>query len=435
MPQYLESVSGRRTINMNMNRQIFRSITLAIAVFGLSLAAFGQTLVSSEANGTMSAADLNERMLKVYGKYAVEQSSAPVKLYKITYTSLDAAGKHAELTGLVAWPVGMAPKGLVIYCHGTTVDRDRSPSRFKGKGEAPETVEAILGFATGGYAVALPDYIGLGDHKAAHPYPLSKVNARSGVDIITAVRALARQQNYPIGSNLFITGYSEGGGVAMALTEVLQAYTGPVYNVTRSAPASGPYDLSGTTREFMLEETGEQVPFILRIYLTSYAVNYLVKEKKMRWRDFYKPTLANALAVNYNLSPSDDGVIKNIGITTALMRSKNLLSNVLQPKFMAAMKRNDQRNPFVRMLKENDTYDWTPRTPMLLIALEGDSVVSPKNMDVAFDAMRKLGSTNATLRRKLIADAELNHLNAIAAAMSFSRSFFDGGFSALTDTQ
>ncbi len=383
----------------------------------------------------MSPADLNARMLKVYGKYAVPQTSAAVELFKITYTSLDAAGKPAQLTGLVAWPVGMAPKGLVVYCHGTTVDRDRSPSRFKGEGEAPETVEAITGFATGGYAVVLPDYIGLGDHMAAHPYPLSKVNAQSGVDIIPAARGLARQKNYQIGADLFITGYSEGGAVAMALTEALQAYTGPVYNVTRSAPASGPYDLSGTTREFMLEETGEQVPFILRIYLTSYAVNYLVKEKKMKWRDFYKPTLANALAVNYNLSPSDDGVTKNIGITTALMRSKNQVSNVLQPKFMTAMKRNDQRNPFVRMLKENDTYDWTPRVPMLLIALEGDSVVSPKNTDVAFDAMRKRGVTNATLRRKVIKDAELNHLNAIAAAMSFSRSFFDSGFPALTDAQ
>ncbi|MBK9165568.1 MAG: hypothetical protein IPM21_16985 [Acidobacteria bacterium] len=418
-----------------MNSYLQRSLTALLFAMLLACAVAAQQLVSNEANGTMSAAALNERMAKVYGKYAVPETTTAVELYKITYRSLDANGKPAELTGLVAWPVGGAPKGLVVYCHGTTVDRDRSPSRFKGEGEAPETIEAITGFATGGYAVVLPDYIGLGDQKAAHPYPLSKVNARSGVDIIPAARELARQKSYTIGNDLFITGYSEGGGVAMALTQALQAFSGPEYTVTASAPAAGPYDLSGTTRKFMLEDTGEQVDFILRVYLTSYAVNYLVKEKKLRWRDFYKPTLANALAVNYNLSPTDDGVIRNIGVTTALMRSKNRLSSVLQPGFMRAMQRNDRRNAFVRMLNENDVYNWSPRVPMLLIAIDGDTVVSQQNTEVAYNAMRRRGVPAERLRRMIIKDAELNHLKGMAPAMSKARQFFDGGFAAVPSAQ
>lgn len=418
---------------MENNFRRFLIVTLIATL--LAVSAFGQQLISSSANGTMSAAALNERMAKVYGKYAVPETATAVELYKVTYRSLDANGKPAELTGLVAWPAGGAPKGLVVHCHGTTVDRDRSPSRFKGEGEAPETIEAITGFATGGYAVVLPDYIGLGDHKAAHPFPLSKVNARSGVDIIPAARELARQKNYNIGNSLFITGYSEGGGVAMALTQALQAFTGPEYAVTASAPAAGPYDLSGTTRKFMLEDTGEQVGFILRIYLTSYAVNFLVKEKKLRWRDFYKPTLANALAVNYNLSPTDDGVIRNIGVTTALMRSKNRLANVLQPNFLRAMQRNDKRNAFVRVLHENDVYDWSPRVPMMLIAIDGDTVVSQVNTEVAYNAMRRRGVPAERLRRMIIKDTELNHLNGIAPAMSKARAFFDGGFAAVPAAQ
>jgi pimeloyl-ACP methyl ester carboxylesterase len=404
-------------------------------VFAFAGFAAGQKLVSSQLNGTMPASDLNERMSKVYGKYAVPPAANAVELYKVTYTSLDAKGRPANLTGLIAWPVGGAPKGLVVYCHGTTVDRDRSPSRFKGTGEAPETIEAITGFATGSYAVVLPDYIGLGDHKAAHPYPLSRVNARSGVDIIPAARTLARQKGYNIGQNLFITGYSEGGAVAMALTQALQAYTGRQYRVTASAPASGPYDLSGTIRKSMLEDTGDQIPFILRIYLTSYAVNFLVSEKGMRWRDFYRNPLATDLALAYRSGPSDDGLIKNIGIVTTLTRSENKLSNVLQPAFLRAMQNNDRRNAFVRMLQENDTYNWTPRNPMLLIAIDGDTVVSQENTEVAYNAMRKRGVTGTTLRRKIIRDPALNHLNGIAPAMSFARAFFDGGFSAVRDLE
>ncbi|QYO68387.1 alpha/beta hydrolase family protein [Leptolyngbya sp. 7M] len=396
-----------------------------------TLAAFGQQLISSSINGTMTAAEVNERMAKAYGKHSPSPTNTAIELFKITYASLDAKSKRANLTGLVVLPVGGAPKGLVVYCHGTTVDRDRSPSRFTGTGEAPETIEAITGFASGGYAVVLPDYIGMGDHKAAHPYPLSKVNARSGVDIIPAARELMRQRQYNAGPQLFITGYSEGGGVAMALTQALQAMTGKEYEVTASAPAAGPYDLSGATRVSILEETGEQVGFILRIYLTSYGVNYLVKEKGMRWRDFFKPTLANALALNYNLGPSDDGLIRNIGVTTALMRANNRLDNVMQPAFLSAMRRNDAKNQFVRMLKENDVFDWSPRPPMLLIALEGDTVVTEKNTENAYNAMRRRGVPESRLQKYIFRDPELNHLNAVAPSLSKARVFFDGGFNAV----
>ncbi|MEO6654783.1 MAG: lipase family protein, partial [Pyrinomonadaceae bacterium] len=264
-----------------------------------------QTPVSSKLNGTMSAAELNERMTKAFGNYVVPTTSTAVELHKVTYTSLDAKNKKVNLTGLVVMPVGGAPKGLVVYCHGTTVDRDRSPSKFTGKGEAPETIEAITAFATGGYAVILPDYLGLGDHKAAHPYPLNNLNARSGMDMISAARAFARKSKYTIAKPLYITGYSEGGGVAMALTRQLQSYMNEDFQVTRSAPASGPYDLSGTTRTFMLEETGEQVGFILRLYLMSYATIYLRAEQGRKLTEFYKPVLANALFLKYGTGPSD----------------------------------------------------------------------------------------------------------------------------------
>lgn len=411
----------------NMILCLFQVAVLLCLALGVS----GQQLISSSTNGTMSAAELNERMAKAYGSYAPAAASAGVELVKVTYGSLDSKGKNARLTGLVVLPNGGAPKGVVVYCHGTTVDRDRSPSRFKGKGEAPETVEAIVGFATGGYVVVMPDYIGLGDHQAAHPYPLSKVNARSGVDIISAARELIRQRNYNAGSDLFITGYSEGGGVAMALTQALQAMVGSEYRVTSSAPAAGPYDLSGATREAILAETGEQVGFVLRLYLTSYGVNYLVKEKGMKWKDFFKPVLANALALNYRGDHSDDGLIKTIGITTALMRSKNQLGNVMQPAFLDAMRRNDNRNQFVKMLKENDVFDWTPTRPMLLIALEGDTVVTYKNTENAYNAMRRRGVGADILRRYTFRDPDMNHLTGIAPAMSVARKFFDGGFAAV----
>lgn len=405
---------------------------LIIALFASN--SLAQQLVSSANNGTISASELNERMNRSFGSYAVADTSNAVELYKVTYSSIDVKNKKVSLTGLVAWPVGGAPKGLVVYCHGTTVDRDRSPSKFKGKGEAPETIEAIAAFATGGYAVVLPDYLGLGDHKGAHPYPLSSVNSRSAVDIIPAVRALAKQKKYSIAAPLYVTGYSEGGGVAMATARSLQTMVGADYKLTASAPASGPYDLSGTTRKFMLEDSGEQTGFVLRLYLMSYATNYLNKEKGIKLKDFYKPALANALGVNYRLSPSDEGVIKNIGLTTTLMRSKNLLSNVLNPTFLRAMQKNDPGNAFVRELRLNDTFAWQPRVPMLMIYVDKDFVVSPVNTEVAYKEMQRMG-VHSDMLKTLEIPSTFNHLTGIAPALSKVRAFFDGGFAGVPEAK
>jgi pimeloyl-ACP methyl ester carboxylesterase len=416
---------------LTLSRRILTAAAFVLAAFSLS---FGQILVKSEQNGTMSAEQINEMAAKSFAGMAPPKTARGAELHKITYTSLDANSKPTQVTGLVVLPVGGASKGLVVYCHGTTVDRKRSPSRYRGEGEAPETVEAIAAFASGDYAVILPDYIGLGDHKGAHPYPLSKVNARSGVDMIQAARKFASDRGYSIGSQLYISGYSEGGGVAMALTQSLQALTGPMFNVTASAPASGPYDLSGVTREFMMQETGEQTGFVLRLYLLSYATHYLNKQKGIKLNTFYKPALANALGLNYRLNPTDEGVIKNIGLTTTLMRSKNMLSNVLQPGFLRDMKANRASNPFVRMLQENNTYDWTPTRPMLMIYVDKDFVVSPENTEKTYQAMRRRGVTDRTMRKLMLPDT-YDHLTGIAPAMAMTRAFFDGGFDAVPEAK
>lgn len=420
-------------------RQYFFAAAITLAAFSLLN---GQTLVKSELNGTLTSSEMNALIAKAFPDGSVSQTTSIVELHKVTYTSVDVNNKRVNLTGLVAVPVGGAPKGLVVYCHGTTVDRGRSPSKYKGKGEAPETVEAIAAFAGGGYAVVLPDYLGLGDHKGAHPYPFAKINAASGRDIISAARSFAKQKNYTIGRELFITGYSEGGAVAMALTQLLQSYVVPIvqtpvnpdYQVTKSAPLSGPYDLSGVTRNFILTETNEQVGFVLRLYLMSYVTTFMNKEKGIKLNTFYKPALANALGLNYRLNPTDDGLIKNIGITTMLMRADNRLSNVLQPAFYKQIKEGNSSNIVVRMFKENDVYNWSPRVPMLMVYVDKDFVVSPENTTKTYETMRRRGVSTAALKTIMLPDT-LNHITGIAPALSKTRAFFDGGFAAVPEAK
>lgn len=417
-----------------------QNITQRLAFFLLVIAAFvpsifAQKLVSNSVNGSLPVAQINARITKVFGQYGSANASAPIDLQKVTYTSTDEDGERVILSGLMAWPRGGAPNGLVVFCHGTIPDRDASPSKWKGKENGSEAETATLAFASGGYAVIIPDYLGLGDHKATHPYPRNIVNSQSVVDIIEPARELARRNRYNIGSKLYVTGYSEGGGIAMAAMQKLEKTKGDVYRVEKAAPASGPYDVAGATREFMLVQPTEQVGFVVRLYLLSYAAYYLRKHSNIKITDYFKPAMANSIYLNYNRNPSDENLIKALGVTAVLMRSKNDLRNVITPRFLRALESVDTKDPLVAALINDNVFDWAPRTPMLLINLEGDGVVNPQNTENAFNAMRRRGVGRDSMRRYIIKDASLNHVTAVPAAMAAARRFFDDGFAGVREAE
>lgn len=110
------------------------------------------------------------------------------------------------------------------------------------------------------------------------------------------------------------------------------------------------------------------------------------------------------------------------------MRANNSLANVLNPKFLNAIKRRDQRNRFIRELAANNTYDWRPNTPILLIHLKSDTVVPSRNTEVAYAAMRRRGTPDLILRKHLIENDSLNHVTAMPPAAVIARMWFDGSF-------
>ncbi len=413
---------------------------VAAAVFSVALSALSLAqpagpngLVTAQRTASVTAAQFNKRTAAVFGPDAPGSLRGSLNLYKVTYRSRDANGRNAILSGLVILPVNGAPNGLVIFNHGTTVYNNGMPSRYLGSANGSEPETAMLAFASGGYAIAMPDYIGQGDHTGGHPYPANVVNSFAGMDLVKPARATARRNNVNIGEALFVTGYSEGGGVAMAQVRELERSNDPAHRVTAAAPASGPYDLSGSTVEFMLEQPTDQAGFVVRTYLLGDLVYFLHKNKGVKITDYFKPSMAFTINNAYGGKVKDADIIKRIGVTAVLMRAKNSIFNVVTPRFKKVMETMDLRDPAAKLLKDNDCYDWSPRARMLLINLDGDTVVTPKNTEVAFQAMRRRGVGRDQLRRSIIRDPNLNHVTAVPAAMLRARNFFDNGFPGVRD--
>lgn len=412
-----------------------RFLWLAAFVAAFSVSTFSQVsgLVASQRTATVTAAAFNRRVSTVYSSTAPEPLRGSLNLYKVTYRSQDANGRNAVLSGLVIIPSNGAPNGMVVFNHGTAVYNDHMPSRFKGETNGIEAETAMLAFGSGGYAIVMPDYIGQGDHTGGHPYPANVTNSFAGKDLVKPARTVARRNNLEVGPSLYITGYSEGGGVAMAQVRELERSNDPAYNVTAAAPASGPYDLSGVTRDFMLEQPTDQAGFVVRTYLLGDLVYFLHKNKGVKITDYFKPSMAFAINNSYGGKTKDADIIKRLGVTAVLMRAKNNIFNVVTPRFRRVMETMDLRDPAAKLLKDNDCYDWSPRTRMLLINLEGDTVVTPKNSQVAFQTMRRRGVGRDQLRRSIIREPNLNHVTAVPTAMLRARNFFDGGFQGVRD--
>ncbi len=282
------------------------------------LATVNSNFISSTRSGTMSVAQVNQLIREKFGN-SVSPTAQALDLYKVNYRSQDERNRPVVLSGLVVLPRGGAPNGLVIFNHGTIFNSALAPSRFTGESNDSDAQMATLAFASGGYAVAMPDYLGLGDNTGAHPYPLGAINSRSAVDIIEPARALAKRQNTEVGSRLFVSGYSEGGAVAMWTVRDLEQKSGAIYDVSAAAPASGPYDLLDTTRKWLLAAPTTQEEFVIRLSLTSYMAYYFHKSAGIKLTEYFKPAMAFTISQSFKGNISDKSVIERLALTGILL--------------------------------------------------------------------------------------------------------------------
>ena len=170
------------------------------------------------------------------------------------------------VSGSVFTPRGQAPDGgwpVVALGHGTLgIDGQCAPSLSPSLLGLVNSVRVLVRL---GYAVALPDYEGLGV-KGVHPYSDS---ATAGRNMIDAVRALRR--TFPdVSARWAALGDSQGGGAAWAADELARTYAPDLQMVgaVASAPSA---DISGLVDKAAAGTlTSEQRP-IMQLVVESLA--------------------------------------------------------------------------------------------------------------------------------------------------------------------
>jgi len=202
-----------------------------------------------------------------------------VDVHQLRYNTVDPADQPTTASGALMIPTGtdpacQGPKPIVSYAHGTTVEKSYNIADLTN----PDNVEGLLiavTFAAQGYIVVAPNYAGFDTStQPYHAYLQADPSAKDMADAIAAARSAlptSTAPNVTNGGKLFVTGYSQGGHVAMATHRLLQQ-TG--VTVTASAPMSGPYALAAFGDAVFQGQVIGSAPLLLTYLLTGYQHAY-----------------------------------------------------------------------------------------------------------------------------------------------------------------
>lgn len=423
----------------------FRGEALTAALGALMLAACGtDSQTSQTATGTdrgtlaqnpppriasLTAADLASELSAsgASGQQLLQLAGQPacgVDFYYMSYYTTGAAGEAESATGALMVPTGAAgqcsgPRPMVLYAHGTSADKTYNIANITNPANTEGALIAAM-FAAQGFIVVAPNYVGYDTSSASvHPFLNGDQQSRDMMDALKAARQALPNTFASATSDsgkLFITGYSEGGYVAMATHKALQAAGQPV---VASAPMSGPYALAafGDAIFFGNVNVGSTIfaPLVARSYQAAYNNVYAQPG------DLYESAYAqNAATLLPSTQPLDQIFSSNMLPQTALFSptppttgnaqldallavpdpatnpigfagfgTPNLITNSYRVAYAADAAANpDQavvgtgfqpaatpQHPLRQDLKNNDMRSWVPTSPMLLCGGDQDPTV------------------------------------------------------------
>ena len=202
------------------------------------------SLNASQFSAQVNASPATAPILQVAGA-----PTCGVEVQRIRYNTVGGRGESTTASAAVMVPTGTAvgcsgARPIVLYAHGTTTDRNYNIANLI----ASATPNAAYGeglliaamYAAQGFIVVAPNYVGYDSSPLGyHPYLNATQQSNDMVDALAAARSVltAGRDN----GKLFITGYSQGGYVAVATHRAMQAAG---QTVTASAPLSAPSAIS-----------------------------------------------------------------------------------------------------------------------------------------------------------------------------------------------
>ena len=352
--------------------------------------------------------DINASTMLAYVKQINPQATNAFayKAVKITYNTLNEDNQPVVASGLLVVPTateayqkyraskGLPPFSVSMICenHGTIFLDSEAPSNIEVSNGVPDYLTSILMTGYAGFASINPDYIGFGSSKGTvHPYIMKKASARASLDMIKASMKYMEDTGVMLNHQLYITGYSEGGYVAMATAQKVENELFSV-NLMGVAPMAGPYNIKDLA-DIEINATRKMVyPTFLADLLYSYD-NY--------YSDLNISEMANAKITPAQFQFAFDGTHSSIAIHTILGLANPLAGDygfythtadeLFNTKFI-----NDYHNNLNDTIKvrfeENNLDNWVPKSKMNLIQCVDDEIIPFSESNNTYNKFKNSGA-------------------------------------------
>lgn len=345
----------------------------------------GQAVGSATTTATLSGADIDQSVAAQPG--LVDLIGGPARcgttLHKLAYTTVAPDGARVQASMGMLLPTGCAgPHPVVLYHHGTQLLKSFAMSD-------PANLETFLVnayFASQGYVVVMPDYLGYGDSTLPyHPYLDAQNMGDVAIDALRAGRAFLKDRNVADSGKLFLTGYSQGGHSAMATQRLMEGSHAGEFRITATAPMAGFYALT-TTFVDALDNPPDLGSVLFAFGLTGLQKNYrdVYSTPAAAFQAPFAATIESLLPGTLDLLP----LLQQGLVPPSITGPGGLLTD----SFASTLK-TDATAGVRRRLAQNDLIDWTPRAPMTLCHGGRDTVVPVKNMTLAATSFRQRGAT------------------------------------------
>ena len=247
-------------------------------------AALRGTLVQNPAQlvETLAAGDLLLQLSGQANQSLLDLSGAPlcdIAVYHLEYNTVGGRDEPTAASGALMVPTGVdarcrGARPMLLYAHGTSTDKAFNIADLRDAQNAEGLLIAAL-FAAQGYIVVAPNYAGYDTSTLPyHPYLDADQQSKDMIDALSAARLalpVAGLQLTTDDGRLFLTGYSQGGYVAMATQRAMQSAG---LTVTASAPMSGPYALEAFFDAVANGQVYGGAPVITTLLVTGYQRVY-----------------------------------------------------------------------------------------------------------------------------------------------------------------
>ena len=373
--------------------------------------ASAQQILSVEKLETFSKQDVEDLASTVGVPPGIVEPETAVDYYKITYlTPYLHPDSLVQASGAIAVPVNpYCSYPLVGYGHGTQSKRSKAASYMDGG-----QWELGVLFASTGYVVALPDYLGLGDADpkvVIHPYTHAYSQSNTMINMLRATRTLTDSIETSLNGQVFLFGYSQGGGATVAAVREIEQNYPHEFDIAGAAPMSGAYDLINAQVDLIASEN---------VYPTPGYLPYIV----LAYQSIYG-NLFNDVS-EFLKSPYDSIIPElfyegNTGIGNVNQQCPPVPKDIVVDSVVDAFL-SDPNHPLRLNLLDNDLIEgWYPTSPMKLIYCQGDDQVTYLNSENAYDTWTDAGAP--FLQKQDIGN--YNHGDCALFALLVATNYFD----------